>query len=126
MSRHFKENLFWIPSKYTNWGASALPLESEPALATDISIHGQLASLIMNNFLLFCQEQRQRRDSGALKVNYRLCLNLPSWAELSAAAASPGKDESSQSKPTEVPAQPTRGTLPPLRAQPRELRPLQR
>lgn len=91
MSRRFKENLS-LQNTPTGEPAFYL-LESEPALATDISIHGQLASLIMNNFLLFCQEQRQRHDSGALQVNYRLCLNRPSRAELSAAAASPGKDE---------------------------------
>ena len=71
-------------------------LESEPAQATDLSLYRQLASLIMNNFLLFCQEKRQRHDSGALKLNYCLCLSLPSQMELSAAAASAGRGERSQ------------------------------
>lgn len=91
MSRYFKE-LHNTPT-----GEPALYLlEREPALPIDTSIHGQLASLITNNFLLFRQEQRQRHDSRALKLNYCLCLNLPSQTELSAAAASPGKDGSSQ------------------------------
>ena len=80
----------------------------------------------MNNFLLFCQEQRQRHDSAALKVNYCLCLNLPSQAELSAAAASPGKDESSQRRAAEVLRQPTQGTLPHILPSPMEPGPLQR
>lgn len=113
MGRYFKETIFWTSSNTPTGEPAFCLLESEPAPATYRSIHGQLASLIMNNFLLFRGEERQRHDSGALKLNYCLCLSLPSQTEPSAAAASPGKDESSHKHSCS-----TQEALLPLAAQP--------